>query len=165
MVKAWVCTCMTIMCKWKGHQVFQSTLPNLGQCLWWWRHGMSVHPYSHSPLDKVLDFMYNMDMGCSCKDSTASTTSYGIICTHKSCRLLAISPKSGGMVGITGMCIQMPIHHLRRCWITFYMHDMDLRCSLKGSICTINHNKVVSFAHLHHHLGFQPTLPRIWGEG
>jgi hypothetical protein len=31
----------------------------------------------------------------------------------------------------------MPIHILRRCSNTSYMYDMDMGCSLKGSIASI----------------------------
>jgi len=93
-------------------------------------------------------YMYEMGCGmqferfCSLKDSVVGSFPY----TYNTSRISANSPKSGetSVVVTVWVCCHMPINNYLRCSNTLYMYDMDVGCSLKGSIVFTFTSSIIS---------------------
>ncbi len=110
--------------------------------------------------------MYDKDVECSLKGSTASTIvcHSGIISTLTSSRISVNSPNSGetSVVVTVWLCCHMPIHNCLRCSNTLYMYDVDVECSLKGSTASM----IGYWDHFHTYIIYTnlKELSQIWGN-
>jgi hypothetical protein len=92
--------------------------------MWLWSH-MPIHnlrSYSNT------SYMYDMNMGCSLKSSTAQSKRSGMVCTLSSGRILATFHKSGEMSVVVMVWL----------WrINAYLQLIQMRESQVKSVCNI----------------------------
>ncbi len=104
-------------------------------------NGVSVLPYAHPQLFKVFKHLIYVWHRCGMQFERFYSLNDSVVGSFPhitSSRISASSPKSGdtSVVVTVWVCCHMPNHNCSRCSNTLYMYDMDVGCSLKGSIAS-----------------------------